>query len=275
MRIPGISQLTEGEESLLPTLFLLEGPLGVGKRQYCTQFLEDGISDKAPCILISARLTDNQFKDLFYKIDKNVLEKQFKFINPMLGAADIDNPSLNFVYTQALSFLNLDKKKSQKTAKKMSSETEPKAESANETTQNMTYVVVDSLNQLCDIFDVDVVRRFLARLTIMLKKIGAIAIFTIDTPVIEKYIPVTSFCEGKLQMTFEEGKSGSLTRKIRLVSSSHAVSTPKWTVFSINDKGSLTFGDSFVICTMDSKPIHGVPLYYLGKNKKSRGLTAS
>lgn len=264
MRIPGISQLTEGEESLLPTLFLLEGPLGVGKRQYCTQFLEDGISDNAPCILISARLTDNQFKDLFYKIDKNVLEKQFKFINPLLGAADIDNPSLNFVYQEALSFLNLDKKKSQKaSAKKMRGDIETGFETNTETTQKMIYVVVDSLNQLCDIFDVDVVRRFLARLTIMLKKIGAIAIFTIDTPIIEKYIPVTSFCEGKLEMAFEEGKSGSLSRKIRLVSSSHAVSSPKWTVFSINDKGTLTFGDSFVVCTMDSKPIHGVPLFYL------------
>src|SRR5437867_4625030 len=167
MRIPGISQLMEGEESLLPTLFLLEGPLGVGKRQYCTQFLEDGISDNAPCILISARLTDNQFKDLFYKIDKNVLEKQFKFINPLLGAADIDNPSLDFVYQGALSFINLDNKGSQKTsAKKMDHKNEAGSKTATETTQKMIYVVVDSLNQLCDIFDVDVVRRFLARLTI-------------------------------------------------------------------------------------------------------------
>src|ERR1041385_5710418 len=114
MRIPGISLLTEGEESLLPTLFLLEGPLGVGKIQYCTQFLEDGVTN-APCILISARLTDNQFKDLFYKVDKNVLKKQFKFINPLLAAADIDGPSpLNFVYQESISFLNLDKQKKKK-----------------------------------------------------------------------------------------------------------------------------------------------------------------
>lgn len=33
MRIPGISELTDGEEDLLPTLFLLEGPLGVGKEK--------------------------------------------------------------------------------------------------------------------------------------------------------------------------------------------------------------------------------------------------
>jgi archaellum biogenesis ATPase FlaH len=279
MRIPGISLLTEGEESLLPTLFLLEGPLGVGKRQYCTQFLEDGVTNNAPCILISARLTDNQFKDLFYKVDKNVLKKQFKFINPLLAAADIDAPSpLNFIYQETISFLNLDKQKkkkdnrwlageeaSEEKDKEKDKEGESESESENESRSNekMTYVVVDSLNQLCDIFDVDVVRKFLARLTIMLKKIGAIAIFTIDTPVIEKYVPVTSFCEGKLEMAFEEVKGGSLSRKIRLISSSHAVSSPKWTVFSIDDKGSLTFGDNFLTCTMDSKPIQGVPLYYM------------
>lgn len=264
MRIPGITQLTDGEESLLPTLFLLEGPLGVGKRQYCTQFLEDGANENSFCILISARLTDTQFKDLFYKLDKNVLEKHFKFINPVLGATDLNTSSLDFIYQEVFSFLNLDKKKSQKSSEgKESSKTEAGSDIETEANRDLVYVVVDSLNQLCDIFDVDVVRKFLARLTIMLKKIGAIAIFTIDTPVIEKYIPVTSFCEGKFEMAFEEGKGGSLSRKIRLISSSHAVSSPKWTVFSISDKGSLTFGDNFLTCTMDSKPIQGVPLYYL------------
>jgi len=264
MRIPGITQLTDGEESLLPTLFLLEGPLGVGKRQYCTQFLEDGANENSFCILISARLTGTQFKDLFYKLDKNVLEKHFKFINPVLGATDLSNSSLDFIYQEVFSFLNLDKKNSQKSSEgKESSKTEAGSDIEREANQDLVYVVVDSLNQLCDIFDVDVVRKFLARLTIMLKKIGAIAILAIDTPVIEKYIPVTSFCEGKLEMAFEEGKGGSLSRKIRLISSSHAVSSPKWTVFSISDKGSLTFGDNFLTCTMDSKPIQGVPLYYL------------
>src|SRR5262249_5959280 len=155
--------------------------------------------------------------------------------------ADIDNPSLNFVYQEAISFLKLDNKKLQKGAKRMKTKHESELETESETPQKKTYLVVDSLNQLCDIFDVDVVRKFLARLTIMLKKISAISIFTIDTPVIEKYIPVTSFCEGKLEMTFEERASGPLSRKIRLISSSHAVSSPKWTVFNIDDKGSLTF----------------------------------
>jgi archaellum biogenesis ATPase FlaH len=256
MRIPGISELTEGDESLLPTLFLLEGPLGVGKREYCTQFLEYGISDNALCILISARLTENQLKELFYKIDRKVFESRFKFINPLFDTAN-DETSLNVVYNEVLSFLKLDKKK-----KRPKSPTK-KRMVYTQNIEKKVYLVVDSLNQLCDIFDVDIVRKFLARLTLLLKRIGAIAIFTIDTPVIEKYIPVTSFCEGKLEIRFEESASGNVSRKIRLLSSSHAVSSPKWTAFNIDEKGSLTFGDTFVTCAMDSKPIHGVPLYYL------------
>jgi archaellum biogenesis ATPase FlaH len=110
MRIPGISELTEGDESLLPTLFLLEGPLGAGKREYCTQFIEFGLSDNALCIFISARLTENQLKELFYKIDGKVLESLFKFINPLLDNADYDGTSLNVVYNELLSFLKLERK---------------------------------------------------------------------------------------------------------------------------------------------------------------------
>jgi archaellum biogenesis ATPase FlaH len=256
MRIPGISELTEGDESLLPTLFLLEGPLGAGKREYCTQFLESGISENALCILISARLTENQLKELFYKIDRKVFESLFKFINPLFDTAN-DETSLNVVFNEVLSFLKLDKKQ------KRSKSPTKKRMTAPENIEKQVYLVVDSLNQLCDIFDVDIVRKFLARLTLLLKRIGAIAIFTIDTPVIEKYIPVTSFCEGKLEIRFEESASGNIARKIRLLSSSHAVSTPKWTAFHIDDKGTLTFGDAFLTCAMDSKPIHGVPFYYL------------
>jgi archaellum biogenesis ATPase FlaH len=256
MRIPGISELTEGDESLLPTLFLLEGPLGAGKREYCTQFLEYGIGENALCLLISARLTENQLKELFYKIDRKVFESLFKFINPLFDTAN-DETSLNVVFNEVLSFLKLDKK--QKRSKSLTT----KRMTAPENIEKQVYFVVDSLNQLCDIFDVDIVRKFLARLTLLLKRIGAIAIFTIDTPVIEKYIPVTSFCEGKLEIRFEESASGNITRKIRLLSSSHAVSAPRWTSFKIDDKGALTFGDTFQTCAMDSKPIHGVPLYYL------------
>src|SRR6476469_11014593 len=98
MRIPGISELTEGEENLLPTLFLLEGPLAVGKREYCTKFLEDGINDNAYCIIVSARITDSQFKDLFYKMDQKLLEDKFKFINPFFTVSNYSDVSLDSVY---------------------------------------------------------------------------------------------------------------------------------------------------------------------------------
>ncbi|MGB8158541.1 MAG: ATPase domain-containing protein, partial [Nitrososphaeraceae archaeon] len=248
MRIPGISELTDGEETLLPTLFLLEGPLGVGKREYCTKFLEDGINENTYCIIISARITDSQFKDLFYKIDQRLLKDKLKFINPLLSGSGYDDVSLDSVYKEIFSFLNLNNKKRKQV---------PKQDKDPAMSEKQVCIVIESLNQLCDIFDVDAVRKFLSKLTVVVKKIGATAIYTIDTPVIDKYVPVTSFCEGKLEMKFEETEGNSLSRKIRLLSSSHVTSSPKWIDFAIDDKGMVTFGDDLVACTMDSKPIQG------------------
>jgi len=253
MRIPGISELTDGEESLLPTLFLLEGPLGVGKREYCTKFLEEGINDNASCIIVSARMTDSQFKDLFYKIDQKLLKDKFKFINPLLTGRGYEDVSLDSVHKEIFSFLHLDNKKRKQV---------PKQDKDPAMAEKQVCLVIESLNQLCDIFDVEAVRKFLSKLTVVVKKIGATAIYTIDTPVIDKYIPVTSFCEGKLEMKFEEAEGGPLSRKIRLLSSSHVISSPRWIDFAIDDKGMLTFGDNLLACTMDSKPIQGIPLYY-------------
>ncbi|MGB7279295.1 MAG: ATPase domain-containing protein, partial [Pseudolabrys sp.] len=253
MRIPGISELTDGEESLLPTLFLLEGPLGVGKRDYCTKFLEEGINDNAYCIIVSARLTDSQFIDLFYKIDQKLLKDKFKFINPLLTGSGYEDVSLNSVHKEIFSFLQLDNKKRKQIQKQ---DKDPAV------AEKQVCLVIESLNQLCDIFDVEAVRKFLSKLTIIVKKIGATAIYTIDTPVIDKYIPLTSFCEGKLEMKFEESEGGPLSRKIRLLSSSHVISSPRWINFAIDDKGMVTFGDNLVACTMDSKPIQGTPIYH-------------
>ena len=253
MRIPGISELTDGEENLLPTLFLLEGPLGVGKREYCTKFLEDGINDNAYCIVVSARITDSQFKDLFYKIDQKLLKDKFKFINPLLSGSGYDDVSLDSVYKEIFSFLHLDNKKRKQVTKQ---DKDPAM------SEKQVCMVIESLNQLCDIFDVDAVRKFLSKLTVVVKKIGATAIYTIDTPVIDKYIPVTSFCEGKLEMKFEDTEGNPLSRKIRLLSSSHVISSPKWIDFAIDYKGMVTFGDNLVACTMDSKPIQGIPIYH-------------
>jgi len=155
MRIPGISELTDGEENLLPTLFLLEGPLGVGKREYCTKFLEDGINDNAYCIIVSARITDSQFKDLFYKIDQKLLKDKLKFINPLLTGSGYEDVSLDSVYKEIFSFLHLDNKKRKQV---------PKQDKDPAMVEKQVCLVIESLNQLCDIFDVDAVGNFFQNL---------------------------------------------------------------------------------------------------------------
>ena len=73
--------------------------------------MEDGINENAYCIIVSARITDSQFKDLFYKIDQKLLKDKLKFINPLLSGSGYDDVSLDSVYKEIFSFLNLDNKK--------------------------------------------------------------------------------------------------------------------------------------------------------------------
>ena len=51
MAIPGLTELTDGEENVSPTLLLLSGPPGIGKRDYCREFLEGRTSNpKKMCL---------------------------------------------------------------------------------------------------------------------------------------------------------------------------------------------------------------------------------
>jgi hypothetical protein len=122
---------------------------------------------------------------------------------------------------------------------------------------------MDSLNHFCDIFEVDSVRRFLAKLVLQLKKKKTIGIFTIDSPLSSEYQPIVSFCDGIMEMKFEESND-SLIRKIRLLSmAGHAFTKPTWIQFSIDKNGRFTFADNLLKCTLDGRVIQHPPVYYL------------
>jgi archaellum biogenesis ATPase FlaH len=76
---------------------------------------------------------------------------------------------------------------------------------------------MDSLIHFCDIFEVSSIRKFLAKLVLQLRKRKTIGIFTIDSPISAEYQPIVSFCDGIMEMKFEESND-SLIRKIRLLS---------------------------------------------------------
>ena len=64
MAIPGLAELTDGDENISPTLFLLSGPPGIGKRDYCREFLEEGLGSK---------------KDVFFFLLKLQIKKKLNY----------------------------------------------------------------------------------------------------------------------------------------------------------------------------------------------------
>jgi archaellum biogenesis ATPase FlaH len=250
MTIPGLAELTDGEENISPTLFLLSGPPGIGKRDYCREFLEEGLSSRKKCIFLSSKVTDKEKFELL-----NIDGKKFNslFINPVLLYDTPNQKSLDEALDRITSFLSdiqIDVSKDQNDSHSLDE-------------QNIIYFVMDSLNHFCDIFDVDSVRRFLAKLVLQLKKKKTIGIFTIDSPVPSEYHPIVSFCDGIMEMKFEESNE-SLIRKIRLLSmAGHAMTKPTWIQCSIDKNGRFTFADDLLKCTLDGRVIQHPPVYYL------------
>jgi len=250
MTIPGLAELTDGEENISPTLFLLSGPPGIGKRDYCREFLEEGLSSRKKCIFLSSKVTDKEKFELL-----NIDGKKFNslFVNPVLLYDTPNQKSLDEALDRIISFLSeiqIDVSKDQNDSHSLG-------------VNNMVYFVMDSLNHFCDIFEVDSVRRFLAKLVLQLKKKKTIGIFTIDFPVPSEYHPIVSFCDGIMEMKFEESND-SLIRKIRLLSmAGHAMTKPTWIQFSIDKNGRFTFADDLLKCILDGRVIQHPPVYYL------------
>ena len=250
MTIPGLAELTDGEENISPTLFLLSGPPGIGKRDYCREFLEEGLSSRKKCIFLSSKVTDKEKFELL-----NIDGKKFNslFVNPVLLYDTPNQKSLDEALGRITSFLSdiqIDASKDQNDSHSLDE-------------NNIVYFVMDSLNHFCDIFEVDSVRKFLTKLVLQLKKKKTIGIFTIDTPSSSEYHPIMSFCDGIMEMKFEDSND-SLIRKIRLLSmAGHAMTKPTWIQFNIDKNGRFTFAYDLLKCTLDGRVIQHPPVYYL------------
>jgi archaellum biogenesis ATPase FlaH len=250
MTIPGLAELTDGEENISPTLFLLSGPPGIGKRDYCREFLVEGLSSRKKCIFLSSKVTN---KEKFELLDIDGKKFNSLFVNPVLLYDTPNQKSLDEALDRITSFLSdiqIDASKDQNDSHSVDE-------------NNIVYFVMDSLNHFCDIFEVDLVRRFLGKLVLQLKKKKTIGIFTIDSPVSSEYHPIVSFCDGIMEMKFEESND-SLIRKIRLLSmAGHAITKPTWIQFSIDKNGRFTFADDLLKCTLDGRVIQHPPVYFL------------
>jgi archaellum biogenesis ATPase FlaH len=259
MAIPGLAELTDGEENISPTLFLLSGPPGIGKRDYCREFFEEGLGSGKKCIFLSSKITYNEKIELF-----NLSEKKLNslFVNPVLSYETPNEKSLDDTLKQIISYLS---------DSHIDASPDQQNNSGIDSADNIVYFVMDSLNHFCDIFEVSSIRKFLAKLVLQLKKRKTIGIFTIDSPISAEYNPIVSFCDGIMEMKFEESNN-SLIRKIRLLSmAGHAMAKPTWIQFSIDKNGRFTFADDLLKCTLDGRVIQHPPVYYLDLPFHSEG----
>src|SRR5215212_405800 len=278
MQIPGQSNLITKVTKIPDSLLLLCGPAGAGKSMYCKQFFVDCLMNGDYCIYISSSLTDRQYRSLFTDVDESKLLQGSHFLNPYLQktlAGHSASSSLSTSVSENKLSLTLeiihDLIKRVKNGEN-DDDYEKKQNKVNEHSVDNTKkicIVVDSLTHLLAIFNQEDVLQFVNALSFLLKEVEATAIFVLTTsssPSTSSSTTTTndnftnrlgSIFDGILEMKFEDDKSGSLIRNIRLLSIRGIHHTPAWIIFKIDHNGRITFGSdqlSELTCVLCKAP---------------------
>jgi KaiC/GvpD/RAD55 family RecA-like ATPase/class 3 adenylate cyclase len=290
MQIPGQSNLITKETEIPDSLLLLCGPAGAGKSMYCKQFFVDCLMNGDYCIYISSSLTDRQYRSLFADVDESKLLQGSHFLNPYLQktlAGHSASSSLSTSVSENKLSLTLeiihDLIKKVKNGEN-DDDYEKKQNKVNEHSLDNTKkicIVLDSLTHLLAIFNQEDVLQFVNALSFLLKEVEATAIFVLTTsssPSTSSTTTTTitttndnftnrlgSIFDGILEMKFEDDKSGSLIRSIRLLSIRGIHHIPAWIIFKIDHNGKITFGSdqlSEFTCVLCKAPILDTPVIY-------------
>jgi KaiC/GvpD/RAD55 family RecA-like ATPase/class 3 adenylate cyclase len=291
MQIPGQSYLITKETEIPDSLLLLCGPAGAGKSMYCKQFFVDCLMNGDYCIYISSSLTDRQYRSLFADVDESKLLQGSHFLNPYLQktlAGHSASSSLSTSVSENKLSLTLeiihDLIKKVKNGEN-DDDYEKKQNKVNEHSLDNTKkicIVLDSLTHLLAIFNQEDVLQFVNALSFLLKEVEATAIFVLTTsssPSTSSTTTTTittttndnftnrlgSIFDGILEMKFEDDKSGSLIRSIRLLSIRGIHHIPAWIIFKIDHNGKITFGSdqlSEFTCVLCKAPILDTPVIY-------------
>ena len=290
MQIPGQSNLITKETEIPDSLLLLCGPAGAGKSMYCKQFFVDCLMNGDYCIYISSSLTDRQYRSLFADVDESKLLQGSHFLNPYLQKTLAGHSASSSLSTSVSeNKLSLTLEIIHDIIKKVrngenDNDYEKKQNKVNEHSLDNTKkicIVLDSLTHLLAIFNQEDVLQFVNALSFLLKEVEATAIFVLTTSSSPSTSSTTttittttndnftnrlgSIFDGILEMKFEDDKSGSLIRSIRLLSIRGIHHIPAWIIFKIDHNGKITFGSdqlSESTCVLCKAPILDTPVIY-------------
>jgi KaiC/GvpD/RAD55 family RecA-like ATPase/class 3 adenylate cyclase len=284
MQIPGQSNLITKETEIPDSLLLLYGPAGAGKSMYCKQFFIDCLINGDYCIYISSSLTDRQYRSLFADVDESKLLQGSHFLNPYLQktlAGHSASSSLSTSVSENKLSLTLEiiHDLIKKVRNGEDDNYEKKQNKVNEHSLDTTKkicVVVDSLTHLLAIFNQEDVLQFVNALSFLLKEVEATAIFVLTTSSSPSTSSTSttndnftnrlgSIFDGILEMKFEDDKSSSIIRSIRLLSIRGIHHIPAWITFKIDHNGKITFSSdqlSEFTCALCKAPILDTPVIY-------------